>query len=662
MTQQKIRPFNSILIANRGEIACRIIRSAKDMGLITIAVYSDADTSAPHVKMADQAIHIGPAPAQDSYLMIDKILDAAQQTEAEAIHPGYGFLSESAAFAKACKKAGLIFIGPTPQAITLMGDKAKAKRRMIKAGVPCVPGYHGAAQDDATLIKESKTIGFPLMVKAAAGGGGRGMRLVGKASRLLDALSDARSEALNAFGSDSLILERAIENPRHVEIQIFADQYGHTLHFGERDCSVQRRHQKVIEEAPCHAMTPALRKAMGGAAVAAAKDIGYSGAGTVEFMLDSTGNFFFLEMNTRLQVEHPVTEMVTGLDLVALQIRIARGEKLALSQSDIALKGHAIEARLYAEDPAAGFLPATGPIHCFKPSTLPDIRIDSGIETGSPVTSFYDPMLAKVIAYGDTRTEARNKLIAALKETILFGVKTNKAFLIDALTHPVFADGNVTTAFIEDNFPSTALADVTLTAREIITAAIIQYTISQNAALAISAPIPGPLLNWSSATSIHTPYRYGDTDVVVTPLSDVQYKVTVRETNHRVTVLSQTQNTILLAIDAHRLKVNFYAMDETSLSVSIDGRDYSFTNMNTTITSAADSIGAGSIIAPMHGALLSLFIAEGDTVVKGQRLAILEAMKMQHEILADIDGTISAIHVKAGIQIPADMIMIEIKA
>jgi len=375
------RKFETILIANRGEIACRIIRSAKALGLKTIAVFSDADTSAPHVKRADQAINIGPPPVGESYLAIANIIKAAQTTGAQAIHPGYGFLSENAEFARACKTAGL--------------NKAKAKRRMIKAGVPCVPGYQGQAQDDDILLKEAKTIGFPLMVKAAAGGGGRGMRRV--------------------------------QNPRHVEIQIFADQFGQTLHMGERDCSVQRRHQKVLEEAPCPVMTDKLRADMGACAVKAAQDIGYVGAGTVEFMLEPTGEFYFLEMNTRLQVEHPVTEMVTGLDLVALQIQIAQGLPLDLTQSDITLTGHAIEARLYAEDTAQGFLPATGKIDVWKPADTSNIRIDSGIETGSEVSPFYDPMLAKLIAYGSTREQARRRLIKALKDTAIFGVKTNKA-------------------------------------------------------------------------------------------------------------------------------------------------------------------------------------------------------------------------------------------
>jgi len=442
--------FTSVLIANRGEIACRIIRTLREMGVRSIAVYSDAD-------VADDAVHIGGSPAADSYLNIEKIIEAAKVSGAEAVHPGYGFLSENPEFAARCDEAGLLFIGPSPEAIKLMGDKAAAKRHMIKAGVPVLPGYQGSDQEDANLIKEAVRIGFPLMVKAAAGGGGRGMRLVLREKDLPHALSTARAEALSAFGSDALILERAVMRPRHVEVQIFGDQQGNIIHLGERDCSVQRRHQKVLEEAPCQIMTDELRKRMGDVAVKAARSVNYVGAGTVEFLLDSSGAFFFLEMNTRLQVEHPVTEMITGLDLVALQIRIAQGTPLDLLQGDIKLSGHAIEARLYAEIPAQNFLPATGQVeHLFFPK---DVRIDSGIEGGSDISPFYDPMLAKIIATGPDRETARRKLVRALEETALFGVETNRAFLIQALCKQSFVAGEATTAFIAENFLEEGLAE-----------------------------------------------------------------------------------------------------------------------------------------------------------------------------------------------------------
>lgn len=654
-------PFNSILVANRGEIACRIMRTAKDMGLRTIAVYSDADANAPHVKMADQAVHIGASPVSESYLLIEKILEAAKKTGAQSIHPGYGFLSENSAFAKTCEDAGLVFIGPNPDAIDLMGDKAKSKRRMIAAGVPCVPGYQGQTQDDATLLAESETIGFPIMVKAATGGGGRGMRFVNDPALLPDAIKDARSEAANAFGSDVLILERAIQRPRHVEIQVFADKYGHTIHLGERDCSVQRRHQKVLEEAPCPVMTAELRKAMGDAAVKAAKDIGYVGAGTVEFMLGDSGEFFFLEMNTRLQVEHPVTEMVTGLDLVALQIRVARGDKLGLSQDDVNLTGHAIEARLYAEDPSADFLPATGPIHLWLPAPGNGIRIDSGIETGGEVSPFYDPMIAKVIAYGDTREEARLMLSHALKDTALLGVKNNKTFLVDALEHPVFASGGATTAFIEENFNESDLALGELSHAHAALAAITQFRLARQSALGHSLPIPSDMMNWSSATKVGTPFRYGDLDISVTPQRGENYSVSVNDDILDVNVLDFADNDIQVSVNGTRMKALYYAPTSASLEFSVGAKSYSVTNAFAVTLSAEDMAGAGAVIAPMHGALLEIFVRRGDAVIKGTRLAILEAMKMQHEILAEIDGTVTAIHVEAGTQIAADTVMIEIE-
>jgi geranyl-CoA carboxylase alpha subunit len=665
MAKLKPTPFDSVLIANRGEIACRIIRSAKAMGLKTIAVYSEVDANAPHVKTADQAYLIGPAPVGESYLLPEKIIEAAHATGAQAIHPGYGFLSENANFAKACKKAGLIFIGPEPDAIELMGDKAKSKRRMIKAGVPCVPGYQGEDQDDKTLIAAGTDIGYPIMVKAAAGGGGRGMRLVANAKDLPNAIKDARSEAENAFGSGELILERAVQNPRHVEIQVFADKYGNTVHLGERDCSVQRRHQKVLEEAPCPVMTEKLRTVMGAAAVKAAKDIGYVGAGTVEFLLDGSGAFFFLEMNTRLQVEHPVTEMVTGLDLVALQIQVARGEALGLTQVDISLDGHAIEARLYAEDPAQDFLPATGPVDLWAPASGPDIRVDSGIETGGEVSPYYDPMIAKIIAHGATRDEARLKLIKALKTTALFGLKTNKSFLIDALTHEKFASGDATTAFIGTHFSPGQIQEKTLSVEAAACAAIIQYELQRDRSLASSVGISPEILNWSSASKIVTPFTYADgegrLDLYVTPLNQTRYTILCNGEKSDVLVQTRSEFDAVINIDGNRFKVLFNQPAPSAIDISIDGRDYSLVNLNAVIANAEDSVGAGAVMAPMHGALLEVFVAKGDTVEKGQRLAILEAMKMQHEILAGIDGEVSGVHVTAGMQIAADTLMFEIK-
>ena len=656
---QKMFKINSILIANRGEIACRIIRTARKMGIRTIAVYSDADKAALHVKAADDAVHIGPSPVGESYLVIDKIIEAAKTSGAEAIHPGYGFLSENAVFAKACDTASIIFIGPNIEAIDIMGDKAKSKRRMIKAGVPCVPGYQGEKQDDKTLIAEAGKVAFPIMVKAAAGGGGRGMRFVDEAKALPSAIEDARSEALGAFGSDVLIIEKAVQRPRHVEIQVFADTFGNTIHLGERDCSVQRRHQKVLEEAPCPVMIEELRKTMGAAAVKAAKDIGYVGAGTVEFMLDASGEFYFLEMNTRLQVEHPVTELVTGLDLVELQIRVARGETLPISQSDVSLSGHAIEARLYAEDPANDFLPATGRADLFLAPCGDGIRVDSGIETGSEISPFYDPMIAKIMAYGSTREDARVKLVKALKDTAIFGVKTNRSFLIDALEKEAFVEGDATTAFIAENFTEVDLSEPALKIDAAAIAAVLQYVAARDKALSTAIDVSCDLLGWSSASPIAAPYQYGDMRVTVTSMSGDAFNINAGEKNHHVSVLQKQAKTALLSLDGKRMSVR-YLINGPNISISIGSDTYTLTNQNEIYSSVADEGGAGVITSPMHGAVIEVLVSEGDAVKEGQRLAILEAMKMQHEILADIDGKVSSVNVSAGEQIAANALMFEL--
>ena len=453
--------FDSVLIANRGEIACRIIRTARQMGIRTIAVYSEADAGAPHVRMADDAHLIGPAPARDSYLVIDRMIEVAAASGAQAIHPGYGFLSENADFADACATAGVTFIGPPAEAIRQMGHKSAAKTLMEQAGVPVVPGYHGEDQSDDTLAAAAEDIGYPVLIKAAAGGGGKGMRRVDDPARFAKDLKAARREALSAFGNDHVLIEKFVGRPRHIEIQVFADGQGNVVHLFERDCSLQRRNQKVVEEAPAPGMTAGLRQAMGEAAISAAKAIGYQGAGTVEFIVDGSrglenAGFYFMEMNTRLQVEHPVTEMITGQDLVAWQLRVAAGETLPLSQDDIVLNGHAVEARLYAENPAKTFFPQPGTLTrlAFPPETG-ELRVDSGIEEGQEVTVYYDPMIAKVIAWGEDRQTALDRLEAALRATRLEGVTTNLAFLAAVAAHPVFRRGEVDTGFIE-----TYLADL----------------------------------------------------------------------------------------------------------------------------------------------------------------------------------------------------------
>ena len=444
--------FTKVLVANRGEIALRVLKTAKAMGYETVAVYSEVDADAPHVAFADEAVCIGPAQVNQSYLVIEKIIDACKKTGAQAVHPGYGFLSENTDFCAACQAEGITFIGPDPKAIELMGNKRLAKIEMIKAEVPCIPGYEGADQDETTLLSHANEIGYPIMVKAAAGGGGRGMRLVHAEKDFLEQLKTAKSEALNAFGSDEIILEKAVISPRHIEIQVFADRHGNCIYLGERDCSVQRRHQKVVEEAPSPFVSPELRQKMGEAAVNAALACEYVGAGTVEFLTDDAGNFYFLEMNTRLQVEHPVTELITGVDLVAWQLTIAAGGLLPKTQEEVTIKGHAMEVRLYAEDPALGFMPQTGEVLRWQYAQGDGLRMDAGIKQGQTITPFYDPMLAKVIAYGDNRDQARRRLMASLKKIELLGVRSNRGFLFNILQHEVFANGGATTAFIESSF------------------------------------------------------------------------------------------------------------------------------------------------------------------------------------------------------------------
>ncbi|MEE4661044.1 MAG: acetyl-CoA carboxylase biotin carboxylase subunit, partial [Halieaceae bacterium] len=506
--------LDTVLVANRGEIACRIIESARREGYRTVAVFSDADAEARHVQLADTAVHIGPAAAADSYLNAARLLEAAALAGADAIHPGYGFLSENAAFARACREAGLVFIGPSAEAIEAMGNKAESKRRMLAAGVPCVPGYQSPEQGDEVLLAAAADIGFPIMVKAAAGGGGRGMRWVACAEALPAALAAARSEAAAAFGSDELILEKAVVDARHVEIQVFGDSHGNLIHLGERDCSVQRRHQKVIEECPCPVMTATLREAMGQAAVDAALSIGYEGAGTVEFLLGADGAFYFLEMNTRLQVEHPVTEMVTGLDLVALQLAVARGEPLPLNQRDVSLTGHAIEVRLYAEDPSNDFLPAAGRALRWEPPVGEGVRADHGLLPGQAISPFYDPMVAKIIAWGANRAEALRRLRRALDNTLLLGVETNLGFLQAALAQPMFVAGAATTGFIEQAFPGGYVTDPP-TEEDCVIAACLQHREAVRAAETLRHSGAARLQGFTGHRQIAGDYRYrvGDREI-----------------------------------------------------------------------------------------------------------------------------------------------------
>ncbi|MCX2972814.1 acetyl-CoA carboxylase biotin carboxylase subunit [Halieaceae bacterium IMCC8485] len=657
--------FSSILIANRGEIACRVIRTAKAQGYRTVAVYSDADAGAPHVKMADEAIFIGPSPVNESYLVQEKIIEAARISGAQAVHPGYGFLSENADFAVACEAAGLIFIGPSPDAIHLMGNKAEAKRRMLDAKVPCVPGYEGADQSDRVLIAEGEKINAPLMVKAAAGGGGRGMRLVNDVAELVNAIKLARAEAESAFGNGELILEKAIVRPRHVEVQVFADTQGNTIHLGERDCSVQRRHQKVIEEAPCPVMTDTLRAEMGAAAVAAAKSIHYRGAGTVEFLLDEKGNFYFLEMNTRLQVEHPVTELITGLDLVALQLQVAQGEPLGLNQKDITLTGHAIEARLYTEDPAQNFLPSSGSIDLWSPASGVGVRIDSGICTGQEISPFYDPMVAKVIAHGPTRDIARLRLIEALNATVLFGATHNSDFLVACLEKRCFAEGQATTAFIAEEFAEGETSSPEPDFTDSAVAAALQLSLEYEELYDRAVIVAPQLRNWASASPLISRKKYTHSEVTthdlsVTPLSDKLYKVFNADNEVSVELISTEGTTAHISIDGMQHTVRYMKPRVGKIYLSINSRTNVYEDQIRLDGQQDEVDGSGKVVAPMHGLLLEIRVSAGDKVASGQTLAVLEAMKMHYEIVADASGTVTEVLVEPNNQVAADDLLIDI--
>jgi geranyl-CoA carboxylase alpha subunit len=617
--------FSKILIANRGEIACRVIRTARAMGYATVAVASEADAGALHARLADEVLVIGPAAVSESYLDPARILAAAKATGAQAIHPGYGYLSEKADFAQACADAGLVFIGPSPEAIAAMGDKAESKRRMIAAGVPCVPGYQGEDQSDARLTAEANAIGYPIMVKASAGGGGRGMRLVEHEAGLPAALVSARSEALHAFGDATLLLERAVIEPRHVEVQVFGDSHGNVIHLGERDCSVQRRFQKVIEEAPSPAVHPSLREAMGAAAVKAAQAIGYRGAGTVEFLLAADKSFYFLEMNTRLQVEHPVTEMVTGLDLVAWQIDVAAGKPLPLTQDQVALNGCAIEVRLYAEDPANGFLPQTGIIESWRPASGDGVRIDHGLADGFAVSPFYDPMLAKIVAHGADREQALRRLSEAVRQTVLFGPATNKAFLLDALAAPEFVAGAATTGFIGRTFPDGW------------TAPPIQV---REAAIAAAQLCSRGGAGWSSNQWLAHP--------VVLNSGGARWALEARRAGRGWEVRCGDETFTVDPGAEHAI----LARDNT-VHLDRGGGALTFTDETYAPPRPVDAQGDGVVRAPMAGRVAAVEAAPGDSVVRGQLLLVIEAMKMEHQVVAGVAGVVDQLAVQAGDQVAA---------
>jgi 3-methylcrotonyl-CoA carboxylase alpha subunit len=628
--------FPSVLIANRGEIACRIARTAKRLGMRTIAVYSEADAHALHVRLCNEACLIGQAPARDSYLAIDKIIAAARQTGAACVHPGYGFLAERAEFAEACAAAGIVFVGPPPSAIRAMGLKDGAKTLMAKAGVPIVPGYHGERQEGAFLRQKAYEIGYPVLIKAVAGGGGKGMRRVDRHADFDTALEGAAREAQSAFGDARVLIEKYVTSPRHIEIQVFADGHGNAIHLNERDCSLQRRHQKVIEEAPAPGMTEDLRALMGRAAVEAAKAVGYVGAGTVEFIADGANGlradgFWFMEMNTRLQVEHPVTEAITGLDLVEWQFRVAAGGTLPLMQEEVPLSGHAVEARIYAEDPEHGFLPSTGKLVAFELPSGEGIRVDTGIEAGGEVTPFYDPMIAKLIAHAPTRNEALDRLAAALDRTIAAGPRTNIAFLATLARAGEFRTGQFDTSFIDRNLEALGAVppDLDRAAAAAGAARLLARVSERIAARRKDADDAAPS-PWDASDA----FQLSGPRVTTFPILADGKSVTAT-----------------LTFDGG-MSVSVDAVPAASDAIAVDGGDaiYVLRKGRQIVVKRKDADidiehpeGDGVVRAPMHGKVLAILVAPGALVHKGQRLAVVEAMKMEHALTAPIAGTVGEV-------------------
>jgi geranyl-CoA carboxylase alpha subunit len=651
----KRTPFHTILIANRGEIALRIMRTARRLGLGVVAVYSDADREALHVCAADEAIRIGAALPAQSYLRIEAIIAAAKAGGADAVHPGYGFLAENEDFAQACRDAGLVFIGPSPEAIKAMGNKAGAKAIMQAAGVPGIPGYQGADQSDGAMLTEAKKIGFPVMIKGVAGGGGRGMRQVADAAAFPDLLRSARSEAQGAFGDPTVILERAIADPRHIEIQVFGDRYGHAIHLGERDCSVQRRHQKLIEEAPSPAVSPELRSRMGAIAVAAIKSIGYEGAGTLEFLLDKAGEFYFMEMNTRLQVEHPVTEAITGLDLVELQLRVAAGEPLGLRQEEIKFSGHAIEVRLCSEDAAHDFMPQSGRMALWQ---MPDqLRVEHALQSGSEIPPFYDSMIAKLISHGATRDEARRRLIHGLEQTAAFGVTTNQAFLAACLRHPPFAAGEATTAFIGKHRDDLLVRRNDVSSDAAL-AALLLYVTDPHAppwrkgrTLAATFPVAARL-----------EFDHGIQDLEIARERDGGYAILLDGREHRFEIDELGRDTIRFQTNGVMESARFFR-DGDWLHILHRGVTLAVRDLTLAAPAATAATGSdGKVRAAMNGRVVAVLVKQGERVAAGQPVMTLEAMKMEHVHTAPISGTIAAIDIAEGEQVTTGKLVVEIEA
>jgi propionyl-CoA carboxylase alpha chain len=647
------------LIANRGEIARRIMRTAHDMGISTVAIYADGDANAPFVNEADSAVALNGRTTAETYLDVGKVLDACRRSGADAIHPGYGFLSENEAFAQAVIDAGLKWLGPTPKVIGLMGDKLSAKRLMDEAGVPTLPGVEIEANTD--IAAEAAKIGYPVLVKASAGGGGRGMRVVENEAGLVAAVEGAKREAGSSFGDDTVFLEKWLATSRHVEIQILGDSHGNLVHCYERECSIQRRHQKIIEEAPSPAVDDALRSRMGDAAIAAAKKLGYSSAGTVEFLL-SGDDFYFLEVNARLQVEHPITEEIIGKDLVREQIRVAEGETLSFTQEDISINGHAIEARLYAEDPAKGFLPAPGPVLAWTPSTIGKARFDSGVETGSEISTQFDPMIAKVIVHAPTRREAASRLARVLETTEIQGLKTNRDFLVTTLRTPEYLAGDTTTDFIERVKPS-LIREVS---RQELVEAAIATTIEGQARRRASAKVLGTMSSgWRNSTMPmeRISYKFGkkeEVEVAYKRQRNDEFAVIVDDQAMQVTCYAGGEGNVDLDIDGRRLHFNVAPHVEDWLVHSNNG-DLRLTELPRYPSTDSDESGGG-LTAPMPGSVLATQVVAGAKVAKGDLLVILEAMKMEHRITAPRDGVVESLHVNVGEQVENAQLLVTLAA
>jgi len=636
-------PLTSVLVANRGEIACRIMRTAKAMGLTTVAVHSAIDRDARHSREADIRVDLGGSKATDSYLQIDKLIAAAHASGAQAIHPGYGFLSENAGFARAVEAAGLIFLGPPASAIDAMGSKSAAKALMETAGVPLVPGYHGEAQDLETFRAACAHIGYPVLLKATAGGGGKGMKVVEDVSQLAEALASAQREALSSFGNGQMLVEKYLLKPRHVEIQVFADQHGNCLYLNERDCSIQRRHQKVVEEAPAPGLGAGQRKAMGEAAVRAAQAIGYVGAGTVEFLLDARGEFFFMEMNTRLQVEHPVTEAITGLDLVAWQIRVAQGEVLPISQAEVPLKGHAIEVRLYAEDPTNDFLPATGRLALYRESRPgPGRRVDSGVEQGDSVSPFYDPMLGKLIAWGEDREQARLRLLSMLDEFAVGGLKTNLGFLRRIIGHPAFAAAELDTGFIP-RYQAELLPVAGALSDEFWQAAGSAFMQTLPAGGGPWAATDGFRAGLPAQVSLHLSCNGQDRLVTLggpsSPLMDEQL-VIEHQGIRRAHLAVRNEGTVYLRWDGEMQAVSLF---------------------DPIAAAEAGHTAQGGLSAPMNGSIVRVLVDIGQRVEAGAQLVVLEAMKMEHSIRAPEAGVVKALFCQEGEMVAEGSALVELE-